>query len=156
MFKIRMENLFDKIVLQKYIGRIMELSKDSKPLWGKMTVDEMLAHVSVTYEMVYESQRFTKPGFVKRFILERFIKYKVVGEKPYKKNVPTATVFKKSGKFDFEMERKKLVGFLQKTQNLGSDAFEGKESKFFGKLSSLQWNTMFVKHLNHHLTQFGV
>jgi len=28
-------------------------------------------------------------------------------------------------------------------------------SHSFGPLSKTEWNNMFYKHLNHHLTQFG-
>ncbi|MCJ8164098.1 hypothetical protein MKJ04_04535 [Pontibacter sp. E15-1] len=30
------------------------------------------------------------------------------------------------------------------------------ESHSFGRLSSQEWNNMFYKHLDHHLSQFGV
>jgi hypothetical protein len=39
---------------------------------------------------------------------------------------------------------------------MGADAFEGKESNSFGKLTASEWNIMMYKHLDHHLTQFGV
>jgi hypothetical protein len=45
---------------------------------------------------------------------------------------------------------------MKKTVDLGEAHFDGKESLSFGKLTASQWNTMFYKHLNHHLTQFGV
>ena len=34
--------------------------------------------------------------------------------------------------------------------------FDKKESHSFGLLSVKEWNTMFYKHLDHHLNQFGV
>ena len=34
--------------------------------------------------------------------------------------------------------------------------FEGKESNSFGPLTKGEWNNMFYKHLDHHLSQFGV
>jgi len=51
--------------------------------------------------------------------------------------------------------KKTVVGDTP-TQKFGSARFEGKESHSFGKLTSKEWNNMFYKHLNHHLTQFGV
>jgi hypothetical protein len=45
---------------------------------------------------------------------------------------------------------------MKKTQGLGEAHFDGKDSHSFGNLSKSQWNTMFYKHLDHHLTQFGV
>jgi len=57
---------------------------------------------------------------------------------------------------NFDEEKKRLIGFIQKTQQLGAEAFDGKENFSFGKLTSEEWNNMFAKHLNHHLSQFGV
>jgi len=39
---------------------------------------------------------------------------------------------------------------------LGEDYFDNRVSDSFGKLSKDQWNNYFYKHLNHHLSQFGV
>jgi hypothetical protein len=151
-----MENVFDIKDAQNYIDRINNLIEDTHGLWGKMTVDQMLAHCSVSYEMVYEPEKHKKPGAIAKFILKSFVKPKVVGEKSYPRDSPTAPQFLIKGRKNFEDEKKKLIGFIQKTQQLGSSAFDGKESHSFGKLSSQEWNNMFAKHLNHHLAQFGV
>jgi hypothetical protein len=45
---------------------------------------------------------------------------------------------------------------MNKTQNLGENHFDGKESHSFGKLLKGEWNNLFYKHLDHHLRQFGV
>lgn len=52
---------------------------------GKMSVDQMLAHCNVMYEMVYDDIH-PKPNSFLRFILKSFIKNKVVNENPYLKN----------------------------------------------------------------------
>lgn len=151
-----MENVFDAKDAQNYINRINNLVEETHGLWGRMTVDQMLAHCCVTYEMVYEPEKHKKPGAIAKFILKTFVKPKVVGEKSYPKDSPTAPQFLIKERRDFEEEKKRLIGFIQKTQQLGSEAFDGKESFSFGKLSSQEWNNMFAKHLNHHLSQFGV
>jgi hypothetical protein len=80
----------------------------------------------------------------------------VVGPKPYKRNSKTAPQFLIVSARNFEEEKKRLTEYLNKTQELGADYFDGKASHSFGKLTKQEWNTMFYKHLNHHLTQFGV
>ncbi len=151
-----MENVFDVKDAQNYIDRINNLTPETKGLWGKMTVDQMLAHCNVSYEMVYEPEKHKKPGAIAKFILKSFVKPKVVGEKAYSQNGPTAPQFIVSDRKNFDEEKKRLIGFIQKTQQLGSSAFDGKESFSFGKLKAQEWNNMFAKHLNHHLAQFGV
>lgn len=151
-----MENVFDAKDAQNYIDRINKLIEDTHGLWGKMTVDMMLAHCCISYEMVYEPEKHKKPGSIAKFILKNFVKPKVVSEKAYSRDSPTAPQFIINERKDFDDEKKRLIGFIQKTQQLGASAFDGKESFSFGKLNSQEWNNMFAKHLNHHLSQFGV
>lgn len=151
-----MQDIFNAKEAQAYIDRINSLSPETHRNWGTMSVDQMLAHCNITYEMVYESQKHKAPGSIAKFILKKFVKPKVVGEKSYSQNSPTAPQFKIQGDQDFDLEKKRLIGFIQKTQQLGRDAFDGKESFSFGPLNAQEWNNMFAKHLNHHLQQFGV
>mgnify|MGYP003627156440 FL=1 len=148
-------NIFNKSVTDEMIARINKLKADTKPEWGKMSAPQMLAHCNVTYEMVYENKH-PKPNFFMKFILKTFVKNIVVGEKPYKRNSQTAPAFLITDSRDFDLERKRLIGYLNQTQQLGEESFNNKESHSFGKLSIVEWNNMFYKHLDHHMTQFGV
>ncbi|MBX7243339.1 MAG: DUF1569 domain-containing protein [Bacteroidia bacterium] len=150
-----MKSVFNQEDVLEIIHRIQKLNADSRALWGKMDVAQMLAHCNVTYEMAYENVH-PKPNALMRFILKLFVKNKVVGENTYPKNNPTAPQFVIKGEKNFETEKKRLISYLQKTQQLGENHFEGKESHSFGSLNKTEWNNMFYKHLDHHLTQFGV
>lgn len=150
-----MKNIFLASTTEELIQRINLLTPTTKPQWGKMNVGQMLAHCSVTYEMAYENKHPKPKGFMK-FILKTFVKDMVVGEKPYKKNLRTAPAFLMTTDKDFEGEKARLIGYLQKTVDLGEQHFDQKESLSFGKLNVTEWNNMFYKHLDHHLTQFGV
>ncbi|MCG1037180.1 DUF1569 domain-containing protein [Polaribacter sargassicola] len=150
-----MKNIFKKEVTEEVIARINNLSTTSQASWGKMSVSQMLAHCSVTYEMVY-TDKHVKPNAFTRWILKTFVKNIVVSEKPYAKNGKTAPQFIISDERDFEKEKQQLVAYIVKTQELGESYFDGKESHSFGKLTIKEWNNSFYKHLDHHLTQFGV
>lgn len=150
-----MKNVFDVKDVTEFIGRINRLTPTTQGLWGKMTVGQMLAHCNVTYEMAYEDKH-PKPNALVKFMLKLFVKNAVVGPKPYPKNGKTAPQFVMTGEKDFEAEKKRLIDYLNKTRNLGAKHFEGRESHSFGALTKEEWNVMFSKHLDHHLTQFGV
>jgi hypothetical protein len=150
-----MKNIFTPEVNQEVIARINKLTPETKAQWGKMNVSQMLAHSNVTYEMAY-GNKHAKPKGIMKFVLKFFIKGIVVGEKPYKKNSQTAPAFLMTTEKDFEAEKIRLIDYLNKTQQLGEAHFDQKESLSFGKLSATEWNNMFYKHLDHHLTQFGV
>jgi len=150
-----MNTIFDKKETEAVIDRINNLSPTTRPLWGKMSADRMLAHCNVTYEMVFEDKHPKPNGFTK-LMLNLFVKKAVVGEKPYKKNGRTAPQFLIVHARNFETEKERLVNYLKKTQSLGGKHFDGMESHSFGILTQQEWNTMFYKHLDHHLNQFGV
>ncbi len=148
-------NIFTKIVSEQIINRINNLTPNSQAKWGKMNVAQMLAHCNVTYEMIYENKH-PKPNSFLKLILKTMVKHTVVNEKPYGIGSRTAPAFLIVDERIFEDEKKRLIDFIIKTQQLGEKHFEGKESHSFGKLKSSEWNNMFYKHLNHHLSQFGV
>jgi hypothetical protein len=147
-------NIFNITESNKLIGRINNLSETSTPTWGKMNAAQMLAHCNVTYEMVYEDTH-PKPNALIRFILKKMIKNKIVNETPYTHNSKTAPQFIIKATKDFAMEKVRLVEHINKTQSLGENYFDNKESHSFGPLTKTEWNNMFYKHLDHHLKQFG-
>lgn len=148
-------NIFKPEVTEQVIDRINKLTPETKPLWGKMSVSQMLAHLCVSYEMIYENKHPKPNGFTK-FILKLFVKDAVVSEKPYKHNSPTASAFVIQDERNFEAEKGRLIDYMHRTQQLGEAAFDGKASHSFGPLTITEWNNLFYKHLDHHLSQFGV
>ena len=148
-------NIFTREETDKIIERINKLSAASQPNWGTMSVAQMLAHSNVTYEMIYDNIH-KKPNAFLKFILKFMIKNKVVGETLYERNSRTAPQFIIKETKDFNVEKQRLVDYLNKTQQLGEAYFDNKESHSFGPLNKTEWNNMLYKHLNHHLTQFGV
>ena len=97
-----MEDIFDQQVAAGVVRRIGNLSPDARPIWGKMTVAQMLAHCNVTYELVYDNKHAQPKGF-KKFMLKLFVKPLVVSEKPYKQNGPTAPEFLVKETKDFSL-----------------------------------------------------
>jgi hypothetical protein len=151
-----MQNIFHKTDTDEIIARINRLSPDSKPLWGKMNVAQMLAHCNVMYAYTYEPGQFKKPNFFLRIILKTVVRKYVTSPEPYKQNGRTAPDFIITDERQFEAEKEKLVRNIEKTRALGEAHFEGLENFSFGKMTAKEWNTVFAKHLDHHLRQFGV
>ena len=89
-------------------------------------------------------------------MLKLAVKKSVVGPKPYPQNSRTAPAFLITDKRVFETEKSRLLSYINRTAELGEKHFDGRESLSFGALSVDEWNTLFYKHLDHHLRQFGV
>jgi len=148
-------NVFDKSVSDVLLTRIDQLKPDTHPKWGTMSVDQMLAHCNISYEMIFEDKH-KKPNAFMKFILKMLVKNKVVSDAPYSHNSRTAPQFIINGKKNFENEKKRLINYIVKAQELGENYFEGKVSDSFGVLNKTEWNNLMYKHLDHHLVQFGV
>lgn len=135
--------------------RIGKLGASTPAQWGKMDVAQMLAHNNVAFEMgLTDKHKAVNP--IMRFMLNLMVKSAVVGPKPYPKNGRTAPAFKISDPRVFDAEKSRLLDFIDQAHGLGPGHFEGLASPSFGPLSSAEWSTLFYKHLDHHLKQFGV
>lgn len=148
-------NIFTKIVAEQIIQRINLLKPTTHANWGKMNVSQMFAHCNVTYEIAFENKH-PKPNFFMGLILKTFVKKIVVSEMPYPKSGQTAPAFVINDNRDFEVEKSRLIAYINHTVELDENSFENKLSLSFGKLSKTEWNNLFYKHLDHHLSQFGV
>lgn len=147
-------NIYDEGA-DELILRINNLNAQSTPEWGKMNVSQMLAHLCIAYDMAY-GLITDKPPFLLRPIMKWFVKPMVTGPKPYPKNGKTAPVFIISDQRDFEKEKKRLINYIERVKKDGKESFEGRPSPSFGPLTADEWNSLFYKHADHHLRQFGV
>ncbi len=148
-------SVFSSGTTENLIVRISKLQPTSQPSWGKMNVAQMLAHLCVPYEMVYENKH-QRPGAFARFLLKLIVKPSVVGDKPYRKNTRTAPAFLIVDQRDFEFEKARLISYLRRVKEDGESFFDQRESFSFGPMSIHEWNAMFYKHLDYHLNQFNV
>lgn len=151
-----MKNIFKKEVVDEVMARINKLNSNTEKLWGTMGVSQMLAHLNIQYEIVYENEKFPKPNAFVGFVLKNFVKNKVVGPRPFPKNGRTAPYFMIKDDKDFEVEKKRLMAYIIKTQENGVELLLPRDTKSFGKLTANEWSNLFYKHLDHHLLQFGV
>ncbi len=148
-------NIFDREVSDGIIERLNTLTPESQRLWGKMDVAKMLAHLNVSFEMIYEPEKHPKAKFPMSLILRYLVKGFVTGDKPLKKSSPTAPQFIIADEREFEVERGRLIDYLNHTAELGELHFDGRDYVSFGVLTKTQYSNMLYKHLDHHLQQFG-
>lgn len=150
-----MLNTFDPATTKKTLERLDKLSNTTKPQWGKMNSAQMLAHLSVAYDLAYGNTQSKVNPFAK-LMLKLFVKNIVVSETPYKRNSRTAPDFVIADERNFETEKERLMAHIKDTEAKGTVFFEGRKSSSFGIMTSKEWSNQFYKHLDHHFTQFGV
>ncbi|MBC7694835.1 MAG: DUF1569 domain-containing protein [Burkholderiales bacterium] len=148
-------SVFDPKTTEETFKRLEKLNYMSKPLWGKMNAAQMLAHLNVTYDLTYGKIK-SNTGFFTKLMLKLFVKRIVTNEKPYRQNSRTGPDFIITDNRDFEKEKSIFIDYVKKTEALGANYFEGKESTSFGKMTSKEWSTQFYKHIDHHFKQFVI
>jgi len=148
-------NIYQQETTNAILGRLEKLTTQTAPQWGKMNAAQMLAHLNVAYDIDNGKIETNTPALVK-FMLRLFLKPILVNEKPYKSNSRTAPAFLINSVKDFELEKQKLITNIKETQSKGVSFYEGRESASVGKLTAIEWNNMYYKHINHHFTQFGI
>lgn len=148
---MEVKNLFEPAVKQEIINRINKLTPESKPLWGKMNVGQMLAHCQMPIG-VADGTHTLKRTLMGRLI-GPMIKSILHNDKPFKRNLPTDRSFIMTDPKDFEKEKQKLLAMVR---NFSEANIVNETHTFFGKLTKEQWSKGTWKHLDHHLQQFGV
>jgi len=134
------------------IARINSLTSESKALWGKMTVDQMIKHTTEAISVAF-GERDLKINFLMRF-LGRMMKNKIFNSE-FSRNSPTAPEFVFKEKYDFEESKDVLIEKFSRFAK-GHESIKLMQHPFWGPLSYEDWNKLMWKHLDHHLRQFGV
>lgn len=149
-----MDSIFEKSGNEAILTRINSLTPESKPLWGKMTVDQMLSHCQAPIDVAFGTIQL-KSNFLLS-IIGRMYKKKILAAPSFKKNSPTDSSFIRKGTYDFEQTKADLVKKVSKFNEEGTASIKVSKHPFFGEMSFDEWNNLQWKHLDHHLKQFGV
>ena len=149
---MEIKNLFDPAVKQDIIVRINKLTPDSKALWGKMSVGQMLAHLQMPIGVADGTHQLKRTFFGR--IVGPMVKSMIYNDKPFKRSLPTDPSFIMiANEKDFETEKQKLLKMIN---NFSETNIVNETHTFFGKLTKEQWSKGTWKHLDHHLQQFEV
>ncbi|TBX69990.1 DUF1569 domain-containing protein [Flavobacterium silvisoli] len=149
-----MSSIYSKTDNDLIITRINQLTPESKALWGKMTVDQMLSHCQAPLDFTFGHTPM-KANFIMR-LFGKMLKGKVFNSNEFKKNSPTAPAFIRTAHYDFDQTKNELIQKIEVFSNLGKDAIKTTNHPFFGELTYDEWSKMHTMHLDHHLKQFGV
>ena len=149
-----MKSLFDKTTCEEIISRLNKLSPQSKRQWGKMDVAQMLAHCKVAF-MVPLNEKKLPRAFV-GILLGWMFKKKLYNDQPWKQNLPTSPQFIIKDQRNFETEKQALTALVTEFYTKEPDKVGNHPHPFFGTYTKEQWGKSMYKHIDHHLTQFGV
>ena len=151
-FGIKIPN--SKETFDEIVSRIHRLQPNSQQLWGKMTVSQMLSHITQALKVVTEDT--PPPRMFTGRLFGWLLKKKVYDDSPMQKNLPTVPSFLVCDDKNLEQERQKILKQLKILWAKGQNGVHYIAHPFFGKLTGEQWGIGIWKHIDHHLKQFGV
>lgn len=147
-----MKSLFDPNTEQEIIQRIQTLFSNSKALWGKMNIAQMLEHVILCEDM-YLGINQVKRVFIGRILGGTLLKMVLKNDKPFTKGSPTAKELTPVGDAtDVESQKSVWISKIQENRDHPIDQFI---HPFFGPMKKEQIGYLNYKHIDHHLRQFG-
>jgi hypothetical protein len=149
-----MENIFDKATADAILFRLEQLQPNSKSLWGKMNVAQMLSHLQAPVEVAI-GEKTLKRNLI-GMLLGSFAKKQLVNDKPFKKSLPTDGSYIRKSEHVFDEEKTKLISLFNRFVAGGTAGLIKSPHPFFGKMTEAEWSYSLWKHFDHHLRQFGV
>ena len=146
-----MASIHDSEYCSALRARVDKLESSTQHQWGEMSVDQMLWHVGDALalslgEITVSGEKPPIPRGLLKFIVLNL---------PWGKNGPTHSAFVAKRNYDFTAERRRCLQLIDKvaSRELHSD---WPNHPVFGRMTGEQVSRLHAKHLNHHLTQFGV
>lgn len=149
-----MKSLFKTADNAELINRIHKLTPQSHPLWGKMNVSQMLAHLQAPLHAALGELK-SKRGLI-GILFGKLAKKKFLSGAPFGKNLPTDKNFIVTDNRDFEIEKQKVIALLHRFEKAGPAGITKEPHPFFGIMHAHEWDAIQWKHFDHHLSQFGV
>jgi len=131
--------------------RLAALRPYSPRKWGTLSVDQMLWHVNTTLQL--HLGEITAPR--ERNPLPRSVMKFFVLNLPWPRGAPTLATLVAKQQYDFAHECQRCLQLIDKFISKRLDD-EWPENPIFGKVTGTDLSRLQIKHLDHHLRQFGV
>jgi len=150
-----MKSIFEE---ESYIGivnRLDKLTKQHKPNWGKMSVEQMLVHCRKSVEYAMGDIELEAKHPVQVFFY-KFQKSSLYNDKPFRKNLNSIKDFIVKEHDSFEEEHKRLKQIIYRMHTSEKYFFPYTFHQIYGRLEPYEWGRLVYKHLDHHFKQFGV
>lgn len=147
-----MAELHDPTCRAEIQKRLRALRPDAQRRWGKMSVSQMLWHVNEAMEgalgrIQADAMKIPLPRPILKFL---------VLNAPWGKGAPTLKRWvPQHDSHDFAAEQARCLRLVDELAAKPLDDAWA-DSPTLGRMTGRQVSRLHAKHLNHHLTQFGV
>jgi hypothetical protein len=144
--------LHDPEVRASLTRRVQSLRPSSPRMWGKMSIDQMLWHVTESMRMAVGDAVF-EPMKVPP-LPKPVLRWMVLNVPWPKGRSPTYREMVATKQYDFAAEQARCLQLIERMVALSIDG-SWPVNPTLGPMTGKQWSQLEAKHLDHHLKQFG-
>lgn len=143
--------------LIEYVNKIKDIKADSKPLWGIMTLQHMVEHLSASIRMsngkLYLTQSISDEEIPKRLAF-------LNSDLPFPRNIkqlnsPEGLKPLRCANMEDAISLLHEM-LLQFEKHFNDKPNDRPIHPLFGPLDKTQWLRFHYRHMQHHFTQFGI
>jgi hypothetical protein len=145
--------MFNQETREEIIRRIKSLDGDSKALWGKMNVFQMVKHCLLAERHYHGQLRVEAPVGADLSAGPKVLSLLLGDAQPMIRNARTAPAFRvevDSGDLEFEIAN--WISIIASYESFRPSAYA---HWYFGEMTRDQLGQLSYKHNDHHLRQFG-
>ena len=150
-----MPTILDKSTAEKMVRRVQQLTPETQPLWGQMTVTEMLLHCNkIQEQLLNPATPSGKKTSLKQYITRWVVLYVMPA---FPKNVQAPKQVQTKGMAEAKAFEEQQQRFIENVLRFPDHKLPIEHRHpYFGNLNTRQWGIACWKHNDHHLRQFGV
>ena len=156
IFAANPDSMFVPAELETVLTYLNRLSPDTRPLWGSMSAQRMVEHLTDTVRIA--TGKNPQELLIPEDRIDRMVLF-LDSEKPMAQNmsVPFATPEMKLRHDELELAIDEFVDEWLYFEEL-FESTEGHKSMhpYYGDLTYEQWKRLSEKHHTHHFAQFGL
>lgn len=147
---------FIELDITEVIKKLDKLSETSKPVWGEMSAQRMVEHLTDTIMIASGKKKF--PLEIPEDKIEKMQGF-LESDKPMARNIDVPFAKKNEALRNEEIELaidEFLLEWLDFEEHYSENENRTELHPYYGNLNYDQWCRLHTKHLTHHFEQFGI
>jgi hypothetical protein len=147
------KTLADREVVKETKERMLSVTADARPLWGKMTAAQMMRHLTCSCEVALR-ERAVGPlqGPPKWLMKWAALRSGFRWPKNFKTTPELERALEEESNADFAAVTARTI---QRMEAVATGIWLAPSHPMFGTMSSRDWQRWAYLHADHHLRQFG-
>jgi hypothetical protein len=146
-------SIWDAAARGEIVARLQRLMPASERRWGKMDCTTMVGHCADSLRMVLGERDLGPPRGPLRFAPGRYLVIYLMRWPKGRAKTPVEPRARSAE--EFESARQTLLDLLERAAQRPA-AELAPTHYLFGRMRHRDWGVLVYRHLDHHLTQFGV